>query len=539
MEATRAPWQGSDELICLRESTVIHTLVHPRAYHDSVTLMLLSGELLSLEGIEDASVVMATEHNKEQLERVGLLGESAKAAGPNDLVIAVRSEDPDCLRRVQEAIDDFMARRRVVGGGSGYCPVSLEAALKEDPEANLLLVSIPGRHAGREARKALEAGLHVMLFSDNVPVEEEKALKEMARDRGLLVMGPDCGTAILNGAPLAFANMTPRGPVGIVGASGTGIQEISCCLSKSGVGISQAIGTGGRDLSEAIGGITMLAGLDALAQDPGTEIIVLVSKPPAATVADRVIRRAREIPKPVVVHFVGAPLESPPEGVWDSRTLEEAARIAAALSKGESPDRDEAIVLPSEALEAIVSQTKRLADGQVHLRGLFSGGTLCDEAAMICTKHLGRVYNNVSHDPETRLVDPLSSREHCVVDLGDDCFTQGRPHPMIDPGSRKERILVEGEDPTTAVILLDVVLGTGSHPDMAEALAPTIEAAQRKAAEDGRGLVFVASITGTQDDPQNLSEQTARLEAAGVLVLESNAQAAEAAARIVARGGRA
>src|SRR5580704_9603583 len=98
-----------------------------------------------------------------------------------------------------------------------------------------------------------------MIFSDNVPIAEEASLKHEARERGLMVMGPDCGTAIIGGVPLAFANAVPRGDIGIIGASGTGIQEVSTLIARAGRGVRHAIGTGGRDMHAEVGGLTTLA----------------------------------------------------------------------------------------------------------------------------------------------------------------------------------------------------------------------------------------------------------------------------------------
>jgi len=374
----------------------------------------------------------------------------------------------------------------------------------------------------------------VMLFSDNVDLADEVRLKQYGREHGLLVMGPDCGTAIINGIPLAFANVVRRGDIGIVAASGTGLQQVSCLVVRWGEGISQAIGTGGHDLHHQVGGITMLQGLQALAADPATRVIVLISKPPAADVAEQVLARAGEAGKPIVVNFLGMePAAGRREGVFAARTLEEAAALAVALAKGEPIDGS--FQPDDERVRALAVEAGRLLPQQRYIRGLYSGGTFCYEALLLLAEVAGPVYSNTPVDPDFRLADVWRSRQHTVIDLGDDTFTRGRPHPMIDHSLRNERIAAEAADPEVAVILLDVVLGYGAHPDPATEMAPAIHRAREIAMAGGRHLLFVASVCGTVGDPQNLSRQEAALQNAGVLLAESNAQAARLAAAVARR----
>jgi FdrA protein len=407
--------------------------------------------------------------------------------------------------------------------------------MRGNPGANLAIISVAGQYAVGEAWEALHGGLHVLLFSDNVPLEDEIALKRYASERGLLMMGADCGTAIINGVALGFANVLPRGPVGIVAAAGTGLQEVSTLLSKMGLGVTQGIGTGGRDMKEQVGGIAMLQGIHALQADPATEVLLLVSKPPAPAVVDRVLAQVRRSDKPTVVCFLGgdpAPIVS--AGAIPARTLREAAYLAAAQVSG------------SSALERIEQETSDLrsqADelrgllgpGQKYLRGLFSGGTLAAEALVIWQDGiLGDVYSNVPLGPHLKLKDATRSQGHCVIDLGEDEFTVGRPHPMIDNDLRIRRLLQEAADPEVALILLDVVLGYGVHPDPAGELGPAIRDARQSALAAGRELLVIASVTGTEEDPQRLSRQVQALEEAGAIVAPCNAAAARLAGSIVA-----
>jgi succinyl-CoA synthetase alpha subunit len=397
--------------------------------------------------------------------------------------------------------------------------------------ANLALISTPGEYAAAEALKALSLGLNVMLFSDKVELKDEIALKRFARDHDLIVMGPDCGTAIINGIPLAFANVVRRGEIGVVAASGTGLQQVTCLIDRWGKGISQAIGTGGHDLHKEVGGISMLQGLKALADDRSTSVIVLISKPPSPEVAERVLEAAAGTGKPVVVNFLGVA----PEGIrrpnlFAAETLEDAAVAAVALADGKRPDE-------TRPKRPFFSMPPRLAPGQRYVRGLYSGGTFCYEASLMLKKDFGQVYSNTSVDPEDRLDDVWTSQGHAVIDLGDDLFTRGRPHPMIDHRLRNERILKEARDPEVAVILCDVVLGYGSHPDPANEMAPVIHKAIDSAGKAGRHLVVVGFVCGTSSDPQNLSKQEAALREAGVILAESNAQAVRMATTITQRAG--
>jgi succinyl-CoA synthetase alpha subunit len=367
-----------------------------------------------------------------------------------------------------------------------------------------------------------------MVFSDNVAGADEIALKRAAREHDLLVMGPDCGTAIIGGVPLGFANVVRRGAIGIVGASGTGTQQVTCLVDRLGEGVSHAIGTGGHDLSRDVGGITMLQGLDALADDKATKVIVLISKPPAQEVADRVLERARAAGKPVVICFLGAdPQSIAGKNLTRVKTLEDAAHAAVALARGKTPKR---------ALQTKHGKLPRLKQSQKYVRGLYTGGTFCYEASLLLGDALSPVFSNTPVGKAAALSDVWKSLGNTLVDLGDDVFTRGRPHPMIDHRLRNERIRKEAADPETAVILLDFVLGYGSHMDPAGEIVPAIRDARRRAARARRNVVFVGFVCGTEGDPQGLARQEAALRDAGMILMPSNAQAVRLAARIV--GGR-
>ncbi len=506
--------------------TTVYARVFANSYRDSVELMQIAADLEALDGIVRAGLVMATPANREVLAAAGLLSEAAAVAGPNDLVVAVAADAPLVAAQALE-----LAAARLSGSGAAGSGEStrtdartIAEAQTELGEANLALISTPGTYATAEALKALKRGLNVFLFSDNVPIEDEIELKSIARRKGLLVMGPDCGTAILDGIPLGFANVVRRGSIGLIGASGTGLQQVSCLIDRFGAGISQAIGVGGRDLDERVGGTMMLAGLERLAADPGTAVVVLISKPPAASVGARVLAAAGQVDKPVVVNFLGGdPAAIREAGAIPAETFEAAAEIASAIALGWPVATDGAVVAASDQghgddawPRAAREASAGMRDGQWRIRGLFSGGSLGGEAKLILQAALGTE----------------RAKAHEILDLGDDEYTVGRPHPMIDPRLRNEHLVAAGADPTTAVILLDVVLGYGAHADPAGALVGAIEAARDSARGDGREICIVASVCGTPGDPQGLAAQEARLAGSGVIVARSNALAARIAARI-------
>ncbi|HYM30996.1 MAG TPA: acyl-CoA synthetase FdrA [Candidatus Cybelea sp.] len=507
------------------------TKVFRNFYRDSVSLMQLSARLAKLPGLSQASAVMASENNLALLREAGQLA-GAVDAGPNDLLIVLTGDDAPTLEAAMTEAEAALYEKPRSGGGGvrQEPPRSLEMGLAALPAASLALISTPGDYAAAEAMKALRLGLNVLLFSDNVAIADEIELKRYAESRDLIVMGPDCGTAIINGIPLGFANVVRRGAIGVVGASGTGLQQVTCLIDRLGQGVAQAIGTGGHDLHGDVGGISMLQGLRALAADPTTRVIVLISKPPAAAVAARVLATARDAGKPVVVNFLGAdPGSIRGPNLHPAKTLEDAAVTAVTLLEGRTPP-----ALESHA--AAAADRSGLAAGQRFVRGLYSGGTFCFEATMLLAEALAPVYSNTPVGTAKSLEDVWRSRGNTLLDLGDDVFTRGRPHPMIDHRLRNDRILAEAADPETAVILLDVVLGYGSHRDPAGEMAPVIEAARRTAARAGRQPIFVGFVCGTDNDPQSLARQRARLTEAGMRLAPSNAQAVRLAMAIAAPG---
>ena len=504
-------------------------LVLPSTYRDSVELMKLSVTLENLSGVHRAAVMMGTPHNKRILREAGLLTSEGEQADVNDLLICVHANAPEAIEHVVHEANKRLTHLRVaIKDADDMAPRTLETALERMPAANLACISVPGRYARSETRKALQKGLHVFLFSDHVDLEAEAELKQLATKQGLLLMGPECGTAILNGVPLGFANQVPRGPVGLVSASGTGLQQVTCILAQQGVGVSQAIGVGGRDLHRRIGGHSMRAALQTLAADGDTKVIMLISKAPHAEVAGRLAQEAARVDKPCVLAFLGSESRfNPADTLHYAATLEHAALVAGALVRDQpvpsNPREDLQKRLPS--IEAVRA---KLQPQQRTIQGLYCGGTLAYEALWLLRRSLGKVASNLDGTFNT-----TGGAGHVVLDLGDEEFTSGRPHPMIDPQLRHHQILDIARRPEVAVVLCDVMLGWGMHPDPASALAAAWREAKAEAIAEGRHMICIAAVCGTQEDPQGYDRQCRVLRENGIILAESNAQAIRLATAVV------
>ncbi|MCI9340009.1 MAG: acyl-CoA synthetase FdrA [Dorea sp.] len=502
---------------------MLKTVVKKGSYQDSVVLMLLTNEISSVEGVNKIQVMMATPANKDIFKTSGLDTEELMAATANDMVVVADIVDDAVLDVVLEKVEEFLKKQSTAAEGKkGTESVkSWDKALKKAPEANLAVISIPGAYAALEADRALDEGLNVFMFSDNVTVEDEKALKEKAHAKGLAVMGPDCGTGIIQGVPIAFTNKVTKGSIGIIGASGTGIQELTTIIDRLGEGVTNAIGIGGRDLNAKIGGITMMDMIDAMEDDAAVKVLVIVSKPPAKEVRDMISARLSNFSKPVVTLFVGEKPEYHEENFYHCYTLDEAARKAVSLVRG------------TEVAEATIdideSEFYKAEDGKT-IKAYYSGGTLANEAAMLIKDAM-----NCKVPPEDIEGYMLQLDGNIVVDLGDDAYTQGKPHPMIDPAKRIECMQEAVDDPTTGAVLLDIMLGYGSHADMAGALLPSIVALKEKADSQGRKVFFIATVCGTRSDFQGYDEAVNKLKEAGVIVCENNKLACRTAIRAIGR----
>ena len=534
----------------VEENLTLHTLafIQANVYKDSVALMRVAQRLLALPEVVTATLQMGTPANKEILLEAGLLSESLSRAGPSDIMVALQARsrlaceaaETECcaqLAGTSELAPGSAAGQTVeprtlrmglasftganVGANGGAIAGAHAATIAANiTAANIAQISVPGPYAGAEALKAVKLGLNVFMFSDNVSLEQEVAIKQEASRRGVLVMGPDCGTAIIGGVPLGFANNVRRGGIGLVAASGTGLQEVTTQIHRMGGGVSHAIGTGGRDLNAKIGAVTMLQGIELLANDPDTKVIAIVSKPPAPEVAAKVLAALQAARKPAVVLFLGSALQVPAGQRHPIRTVQTLVDCAAA-----------AVELAGVKLMAphhyAIPRKPTFAASQKYLRALYSGGTFAYEAQIVWAKSWLDVRSNVPLKATLALPDARkASLGHTALDLGDDAFTVGRPHPMIDQSARIERLLQEAADPSVRVIVIDVVIGWGAHPDPAGELAIAVAQAKRSAAKAGRELAVIGFVCGTELDPQVLAKQEATLRAVGMVLAGNSANAA-------------
>jgi FdrA protein len=468
--------------------------VRRRTYVDSILLMRTADALGHAPGVTSAAALMATEANKRTLREAGFDGAEIDAAAADDLVVGVHADSDADATAALSRLDALLSPEP---GATACTAASFDAAVALQPDANVAVISVPGEHAAAQMREAIEHGLHIFCFSSNVPLADEVALKRQAAARGLLVMGPDCGTAIIGGRGLGFANAVRPGSIGVAGGSGTGMQAITSLIHEAGSGISAALGTGSRDAGDDVGGISTRMAVAALLDDPQTEVVVLVTKAPGPATGAELARIAQNASKPVVLCFLG---EVHAGGTVT--TLEDAARRALDLVGCSSAVNNDASV--------------RVARRPGRIVGLFAGGSLLQEArSVLAAQHV------VSSACE-------------LTDMGSEQRTRGRPHPMIDSGPRIAEILRAGDDPGVAVLLLDVVLGFGAAADPAGDLAPAIRQAGDAAHQRGQELVVLASVIGTADDPQDRARQEAVLRDAGAIVLPTSARAARAAAEVIA-----
>ncbi|MFA6800554.1 MAG: acyl-CoA synthetase FdrA [Acholeplasmataceae bacterium] len=498
-----------------------------KTYYDSVTLMSVTIAIKKALNLNDLVMFMGTDMNKEMMNSVGLYNQVFDEATPNDLLLGVEMEEEnsDWADQVIEQLNN--KNKKHESANTIYKTI---AQAKEAKDSNLAIISVPGIYAANEAYKALENDMHVMLFSDNVSIEDEIALKDLALKKDLLVMGPDCGTAIINGKGLCFANQVSKGNIGLVAASGTGLQEVTVIIDKFGGGITQAIGVGGRDLSEAVGGKMTLKGIDALNEDAETKLIVVISKPPHKNVLDKIINKLETVKKPVVVCLLDTKIDQKIDNVYFVSTLTEAGQKALELIGKKTPNLTE---LDNELKTRIQKEKELKKPTQTKVKGLFCGGTLAAEALSILRGGLDGITSNVAKKENEKMKNPMKSQGNNLIDLGDDMFTQGKPHPMIEPTIRLDRIISEAKNPETSVILLDFELGLGSHDDPVGVTIDTIIESKQLAEKDGRHISFVAYVCGTNKDFQGLEKSEKLLRDQGVIVAKTNAHAAIIASSIV------
>ncbi|TQR36093.1 acyl-CoA synthetase FdrA [Lysinibacillus sphaericus] len=502
---------------------MLYTIIKENTYKDSIVLMLLSNKLSAIDGVNKVSIMMGTPANKDIFKSSGLGTNELEKAKPNDIVIVVETDQEEKVDEVKEEVQIALKGESDSQDASKDQEAhNWKRALELANNPNLALISIPGQYAAMEAENALNEGLHVFMFSDNVAKEDEVRLKQKAHEKGLLVMGPDCGTALIHGVPLAFTNIVNEGDIGIVGASGTGIQEVTTIIDRYGKGVTNAIGTGGRDLSTEVGAITMLDTIKALNQDPKVKVITVISKPPAEEVQRKVLNVLRNIDKPVVTLFLGDKPSYQEANIYHAYTLEEAAVVSVQLSNGDKPN------FKPTTVENVNVQLK---DSQVGIKGYYSGGTLASEAAMLVRDAFKDTLMEEKKDGYI-----LKTKHHEIIDLGDDVYTKGKPHPMIDPENRIEMLKKSMNEYETAVIMIDNVIGNGGHEDMASALAPTIKHILDNARQGGRQLAVLVTVVGTAQDIQGFDKQIDILQESGAIICQTNDQMVRTAIKLV--GGK-
>lgn len=510
---------------------VIRNYIEKDQYYDSVFLMRIANEIGKQEGIEKISVGMGTPLNKDTLSEMGLLLPAGEQAGPNDLIFAISADSDEFAQKVKEAFFEIITSKKTKKTNSYK---TIDNLCQNVKDINLAVITVAGEFAYEQAKAALENKMNVFMFSDNVSIEQEIKLKNMASKKDLLMMGPNCGLCFINGIALGLCSKTRRGNIGIVAASGSGMQEVMAIIHKNGLGISHAIGTGGRDLSEQIGGATMIQGIRLLEKNDMTEVIVLISKPPAVKTLKLILDEVNKCTKPVIIQFINDN-SGLIEGslAISSKSFGDTAAIAVALAKKEqyklSTEQEKFDKVKSVALE----QAKSMAPEQKYFRGLYCGGTLMEESMTVMTNYVGDIFSNAPFEKKLMLESPFESRENSLIDMGEEDFTKGRPHVAIDPLVRLERFKKEARDSETAVILLDFLLGYSMHEDPAGIMAEVISKEKKLSAQDGRHLCVVASICGTDYDPQGYDNQKEKLEKAGVIVMENNGMAARMAAAVI------
>jgi succinyl-CoA synthetase alpha subunit len=499
-------------------------VIRKNQYYDSVFLMGISKRISDVHGVRQNAVLMGSETNKGLLADIGIRDQAIHAAQPSDLIVAVIADSPEIVDEVLKKLDEFM--QGGVQAAATSNPHTFEDGLAQKPKANLAVISIPGEYAAREARKALEAGLNVFLFSDNVSIEEELELKKLATEKKLLVMGPDCGTSLIGGVGIGFANVVRRGSIGVIGAAGTGLQEFTSQVHNAGYGISHAIGTGGHDLSDGIGGLTTLAALAALEEDPATKVIAVISKPPGTKTLAKLLARFKTCKKPVVGCFLGAQFEAKGmDGNFQrAGVIDDAVRLSIKMAGKESDIP--ALEFNQDETEGLKREKRGWHSEQKYLRGILAGGTFCYQSQQILRDAGIVTRSNAPLEAKNKLENSNLSVGHTLVDMGADEFTLGRPHPMIDGTLRKQRILSEARDPQTAILFLDFILGYNASMDPVGELAETIVEAREISRKQGGYLAVVASICGTDADPQDLKLQVKLLKDAGAIIFTSNAKAA-------------
>jgi FdrA protein len=554
---------------------ISHVMIRPNFYRDSLQLMKISEKLRQSSGVSEASIVMATETNKGVLIRLGFSPSLIEQANESDMIIAVRAKDQQSIDLVAEHIGKLFESPEEDRSDSRdqEKATDIDLALRKMPGTNLVLLSIPGEYVKDISYKLIEQGIHQKIFSDHVPVEDELKIKKQAVTKGVLILGPGAGTSIINGKGIGFSNTISLGPVGIVAAAGTGLQEVACLLDQCGIGVKHGLGVGGNDPKDKIGGIMMLECMKILEKDDDINVIAIISKPPSRSVEQKIMEYAiGNGTKKYVLAFIGGQLATAAGKKQQSQTenfiSQESSSANTSSRHTSTADRDTRIVkanslascvlaianalgnqqlqkaisqlyIPSEGLVNLLQREwSQLQSNQRFIRALYTGGTFTYEAQVILKDIIdkGQIYSNAPIEQVKELQDSFKSQNHSIVDLGEEEFTKGRPHPMIDPTIRKFRILEEAKDPEVGVILLDFVLGYGSNPDPVGAVIEELQLAKEIAHKQGHYLPIITHVCGTKNDIQGYEGSISKLHSVGCVVMPTNALAVIASALIVLRG---
>ena len=564
----------------LQKEDVSHVVIKPNFYRDSLQLMKISEKLRQSSGVSEASIVMATETNKGVLIRLGFSPSLIEQANESDMIIAVRAKDQLSIDLVSEQIGKLFESPEVedrLESRDHEKTTDLDLALRKMPGTNLVLLSIPGEYVKDISYKLIEQGIHQQIFSDHVPVEDELKIKKQAVTKGVLILGPGAGTSIINGKGIGFSNTISVGPVGIVAAAGTGLQEVACLLDQCGIGVKHGLGVGGNDPKDKIGGIMMLECMKILEKDDDIKVIATISKPPSSSVEQKIMEYViGKGTKKYVLAFIGGQLttagkrqqQSQTENLHSKTSSSASTTISSGGSTATTADRQTGIVkvnslascvlaianaLGNQRLQRAISQLyiqpqelvnllqrewSKLQSNQKYIRGLYTGGTFTYEAQVILRDiiDIEQIHSNAAIEQITKLQDSYKSEKHSIMDLGEEEFTMGRPHPMIDPTIRKLRILEEVKDPEVAVVLLDFVLGYGSNPDPVGAIIDELQMAKVIANKEGRYLPVITHVCGTKNDIQGYERSISKLHSVGCIVMPTNALAVIASALIAQRG---
>ena len=513
---------------------LIKTTVLQNCYMDSILILSVSRELMKLPGVNKAVVVMATDMNKTVVDEFGGMTPAVQNAGANDLILSLDCEKEDVIRTAEAKVKEIASGR--TAGDKREAEVeyrTIGAAKTALPDANICIISLPSEYALDEAKTALANDMNLFIFSD-MDEDEELEIKQIAHEKGLFVMGPGAGTAVINGVSLGLMSKVRRGKVGIVAASGSGLQEVAVLVHNMGEGISQAIGTGGHDLREKVGGIMFLQAMDFFASDPETEVLVLVSKPPHPSVARKIYANLPKN-KPSVIFFLGGDAaEIEAAGAYAPKTLEEAAIMAVELARGGKPEKRDIVAEDKAAFAPIVAAERaKLGAEQKYMRGLFCGGTHSEEAVTLLQEFVPNMQSNIAFGKVDLLADRHQSVRNSLVDMGDEVFTKGKPHPVMDPSILVDRMIQEAHDPEVGVILFDLLYGHAIHADPVGAIEEALKEIRRIEVEEGRHICMIASLCGTDIEPQDVADQARRLKEYGVILEPSNAKAALLAGLIV------